>query len=221
MRHRVLGVIGIGLLVAACGSSGPTASPVITAGPTVAATPTEAARGSAATTASGDPFAGLAFGLDLPEGWQSFDLDDPAGKTALDAFVAANPEMGPAIQAFQSLPNVVFATNPLLGNVVIAFSLPTGGLDLDTLKQSFNAQFAAVPGLTKVPTPESVTLPAGPAVHWDLEVTTNAANGGTMKVDESLYLVVSGTTAVLVEFVAVGGAPIPQEDQIIRSLTFE
>ena len=222
-RQRALGVIGIALLVGACGSSSPSGTPVITQAPTpTAASPTVAPTPSAAATASADnPFAGQAFNLDLPDGWQTFDMDNPNGKAALDAFVKANPEMGPAIQAFKTLPNVVFASNPLLGNVVVAFSIPTGGVTLDTLKESFNVQFASVPGLVNQPKPEKVTLPAGDAIHWDLKLSVNGAGGTKQEVDESLYLVVSGTTAVLVEFVAPGGAPVPQEDQIIRSLTIE
>jgi hypothetical protein len=222
-RQRALGVIAIALLVGACGSSTPTGAPVITPPPTPSAAPVTLAptATAAATSSAGNPFAGQAFNLDLPDGWQSFDLDNPSGKAALDAFVAANPEMGPAIQAFKTLPNVVFASNPLLGNVVVAFSLPTGGLSLDALKESFNMQFASVPGLVNQPKPEVVTLPAGKAIHWDLKLSVNDASGGKTEVDESLYLVVSDTTAVLVEFVATGGAPVPQEDQIIRSLTIE
>ena len=221
-RQRALGVIAIALLVGACGSSSPSGTPVITPAPTPTSAATVAPTVTAAATSSADnPFAGQAFSLDLPDGWQSFDMDDPSGKAALDAFVAANPEMGPAIQAFKTLPNVVFASNPLLGNVIVAFSLPTGGMSLDLLKESFNAQFASIPGLVNQPKPEVVTLPAGQAIHWDLKLSVNAAGGTKREVDESLYLVVSGPTAVLVEFVAPGGAPVPQEDQIIRSLTIE
>lgn len=218
MRHRGLAVIAIAFVVGACGSSTPTGTPVVTAPPatpTAAPTPTAAA----ATQSADDPFAGQAFDLDLPDGWQGFDLDDPAGKAAIDAFVQANPEMGPAIAAFRTLPNVVFASNPLLGNVIVAFSLPTGGVSLADLQKSFDTQFEAVPGLINDPKAEAVTLPAGKGVHWDLSLSVNGAGGAKMQVDESLYLVVSGTTAVLVEFVAVGGAPVPQEDQIMQSLT--
>ena len=101
------------LLVAGCGNatpSGTTGTP--TSAPTVVATPAPPTLATAAATASaGDPFAGKPYALDLPAGWEPFDLSDPAGKAALDAFVAANPEMGAAIAAFQLLPNTVFAVN--------------------------------------------------------------------------------------------------------------
>jgi hypothetical protein len=51
-------------------------------------------------------------------------------------------------------------------------------------------------------------------------IEANNPSGGTYTVGESIYLVVNDTTAVLVEFVEVGGAAVPQEQQIIQSLRF-
>lgn len=222
MPRRLLPLIAVAVLVAACGTAQPSASPVVTAAPTVlpptaAPTSTQAAGASPAATS---PFAGQPYTLDLPAGWQTFDLSDPAGAAALDSFVAANPEMGAAIEAFKKLPNVTMAVNSLLGNVVVALSIPTGGITLDQLSTSFTAQFAAVPGVAEPPQPENITLPVGPAVHWDIKVEANKPGGGTYEVGESVYLVANDTTAVLVEFVEVAGAGIPQEQQIIDSLAF-
>jgi hypothetical protein len=226
MPRRLLSAVVAGLLVAACGSAQPTASPappVVTAGPTVAPTvaPTPTAAPTAAPTpeATG-PFDGQAYSLDLPEGWVTFDLSDPAGVAALDTFVKANPDMAGAIAAFKSLPNVTMAVNQLVGNVIVSLSLPTGGLPLDVIAGSFTTQFQAVPGVKDPPEPDDVTLPAGPAVHWHLIIEGNKPEGGKFEVGESIYLVVNDKTAVLVEFVEVGGAGVPQEAQIIQSLRF-
>jgi hypothetical protein len=224
MPRRLLSVLVAGVVLAACGSSGPTASPAATVAPTVAPTPTAApspATTAAATAQASGPFAGQAYSLDLPDGWTTFDLKNPSGIAALDAFVAANPEMAGAIEAFKSLPNVTMAVNILLGNVVVSLSLPTGGVPLDTLAATFTTQFAAVPGIKEAPVAQNLTLPVGPAVHWLITIEANdPSGGGVSSVSESIYLVANETTAVLVEFVDSAGTGIPQESQIIQSLRF-
>ena len=187
-----------------------TCSPITTYDTTLAPSPTPAG-----------PFAGQAYSLDLPEGWVTFDLKDPAGKAALDAFVVANPNMAGAIDAFKSLSNVVMAVNSAAGNVVVSLSIPTQGHNLDEIGQSFTAQFQAVPGVKTVPVAENVTLPVGPAIHWQLAIEANDPAGAVYEVDESIYLVANDTTAVLVEFVEIGDAGIPQEQQIIQTLAFQ
>ena len=224
MVRRALASIACGLLVVACGTATPTATPedvlptitIPTAEPTPTAVPTLAP----SPTPAG-PFAGQAYSLDLPDGWVIFDLKDPAGQAALDAFVAANPEMGAAIEAFKSLSNVVMAVNSAAGNVVVSLSIPSLGLDLETIGQSFTAQFQAVPGVKTPPVPESVTLPVGPAIHWQLAIEAKDPAGATYEVGESIYLVASDTTAVLVEFVEVTGGGVPQEQQIIQTLQYQ
>ena len=229
MARRLTPMLLIGVLVAACGTSQASPSPVatipgatseiVTEGPSAATTPAPA---SAAPTIAGTPgpFDGQAYAMDLPEGWITFDLSDPVGVAALDAFVAANPDMATAIEAFKALPNVTMAVNQLLGNVVISLSVPTGGVSLDVVAATMTTQFSAVPGIVGVPEPEQITLPAGPAIHWDLTIRANDPSGSTYEVGESIYLVANDTTAVLVEFVEAGGVAIPQEAEIIQSLRF-
>ena len=223
--RTLLSLILTAIVVAACGSSGPSASPAATVAPTKAPTkaPTTTSPGKpsgAATVRPTGPFDGQAYALDLPDGWTTFDLEDPAGAAALDAFVAANPEMAVAIAAFKSLPNVTMAVNPLVGNVIVSLSLPTGGVALDAIAASFTAQFAGVPGIIGVPQAETIALPVGPAAHWSLTIQANDPGGGTSTIAESIYLVANATTAVLVEFVDSAGAGIPQESQIIQTLHF-
>jgi hypothetical protein len=129
--------------------------------------------------------------------------------------------MAGSIAAFKALPNVVMAVNQVLGNVIVSVSIPTGGLGLDVISTSFTTQFAAVPGVKEAPQPTDVTLAAGPAKHWHLVIEANNPSGGTYTVGESIYLVANGTTAVLVEFVEVGGTAVPQEDQIVQTLAFK
>lgn len=223
MPRRLLSTVLVGMLVAACGSAQPTAAPVVTAGPTVAPTvaptPTAAPRAAPTPEATG-PFDGQGYSLELPAGWVTFDLSDPAGVAALDTFVESNPDMAGAIEAFKARPNVTMTVNQLIGNVVLSLSLPTGGVPLDVMAGSFTTEFQAVPGVKEPPEPDDVTLPAGPAVHWHLVIEGNDPDGGTFEVGESIYLAVNETTAVLVEFFEVGGAGVPQEDQIIQSLRF-
>ena len=225
MPRRLVSMIVVGMLAAACGTGQPSPSPVMTAAPTVAPTPTPTpaptpTAGPTPTPGPTGPFVGQAYALDLPAGWTTFDLTDPSGTAALDAFVAANPEMAASIDAFKKLPNVTMAVNMLIGNVIVSLWLPTGGHTLDVLATSFTSQFAAVPGIKTPPVAENRTLPVGPAVHWDIKVAANKPSGGTYEVGESVYLVANDTTAVLVEFVEVGAAGVPQEDQIIKSLRF-
>jgi hypothetical protein len=225
--RRITATAAVAILVAACGNATPTATPpVIT--PTVllpspeataAPSPTEAAVLPSPSVA--DPYAAADYSLTLPEGWVAFDMKDPAGQAALDAFVAANPDMAGSIDAFKALPNVVMAVNQLLGNVVVSVSVPTGGLPLDVVAASFTTQFQGVAGVKEAPEPTDLTLPAGPAKHWHLVIEANNASGGTYEVGESIYLTANDTTAVLVEFVEVGGTAVPQEDQIIQTLAFK
>jgi hypothetical protein len=227
MSRRLTSLLSLtfAVLVAACGTSTPTAAPP-TAAPTPLPTPTPeltaapTATPVPATAAPADPYAGQAYRLTLPEGWQAFDMKDAAGQAALDAFVQANPDMSASIDAFKALPNVVMAVNQVLGNVVVSVSIPTTGLSLDVIAASFTAQFAAVPGIQDTPEATSTSVTAGPAVHWHLTIVANKPSGGTYTVGESIYLVTNDTTAVLVEFVEVNGAPVPQEDQVIQSLRF-
>ena len=221
MPRRLLSIVLVGLLAAACGTAQPSPNPVTTPPPTSVATPTAAATDALVPSPGPTgPFAGQPYALDLPEGWESFDLSDPAGAAAIDAFVAANPEMGAAVEAFKALPNVTMAVNAVLGNVVVSLATPSGGLSLDAIATGFTAQFGAVPGVASRPVPEELSLPVGRAIHWDITLEANDPAGGTYQVGESVYLVANDTTAVLVEFVEVEGAGVPQEQQIIQSLRF-
>lgn len=219
MLRRLLATMLAGMLAAACGTAQPSLSPVITPAPSPVATPTSTIVPPPSPVPT-NPFTGQPYSLDLRDGWVTFDLSDPAGSTALDAFVAANPEMAAAIEAFKQLPNVTMAVNLLLGNVVVSLAVPTGGLSLDVLASSYTTKFAAVPGVITPPQPTEVQLPVGRAIHWDIDIEANNPGGGTYQVGESVYLVANDTTAVLVEFVEVAGAGIPQEDPIIQSLRF-
>lgn len=225
--RRITTAAAVAILVAACGNttSSPTPPPVSstvappTAAVTGAPTPTTAAVVPSPTSAG--PYANANYSLTLPDGWVAFDMKDPSGQAALDAFVTANPNFASSIEAFKALPNVVMAVNQLLGNVVVSVSIPTGGLALDVIAASFTSQFQAVPGVKDAPEPTDVTLPAGPAKHWHLVIEANNASGGTYEVGESIYLTANATTAVLVEFVEVGGTAVPQEDQIVQTLAFK
>lgn len=226
MIRRLTATIAVALVVAACGNNTPSAAPPASATATVAAITTAAPTPTAAPTVlpsptPAGPYVNADYSLTLPEGWVTFDMKDPAGQAALDAFVAANPDMAGSIEAFKALPNVVMAVNQLLGNVIVSLSTPTGGLSIDVVAASFTSQFAAVPGVKEAPQPNDVTLPVGTAKHWRLIIEANNPSGGTTTVGESIYLVANSTTAVLVEFVEVGGTAVPQELQIMQTLAFK
>jgi hypothetical protein len=211
MVHRLALAALLAAVLAGCGSAAsPSPSPA-------AATPAP----SASTAADGgDPFADQPYTIALPAGWQAYDLSTLSGP-ALEAFSQANPGLAGAIQSFKSTPNVRLAVNPLQGNALVAIAIPSQGLSLETIGQSISAQFQAVPGLAKVPTAENETLPAGPALHWPLSITTNKVGGGTMQVDESVHLLANDNTALLIEFVAPNGAPNPDEAPMIQTLRFK
>jgi hypothetical protein len=223
--RRFASTFAAAVLVAACGNATPTATPpVITptvllpsADATAAPSPTDAG----ALPSPAGPYDAADYALTLPDGWVAFDMQDPAGQAALDAFVAANPDMAGSIDAFKQLDGVVMAVNQQLGNVVVSVSVPTGGLPLDMVAASFTSQFQQVAGVKEAPEPTDLTLPAGPAKHWHLVIEANNASGGTYEVGESIYLTANDTTAILVEFVEVGGTAVPQEDQIIQTLAFK
>jgi hypothetical protein len=218
----VLAAALIAVFVAACGG-GPTLPPEVlpSFAPTSIIGPTSAPpSGATPGQTQASPFEGQPYALDLPGGWVAFDLSDPAGVAALDEFVAANPDMGAAIEAFKALPNVTMAVNPVLGNVVVALPVPSGGQSLEVLAAAFTTQFGAVPGIVGVPVAEDVSLRVGPAFRWHITIEANDPAGGTFQVGESIYLAGGETTAILVEFVEVGGSGVAQEQQIIQSLRF-
>src|SRR5262249_3808215 len=160
--------------------------------------------------ASGDPFAGVPYMADLPDGWQVVDIAN-LDQASLDAFTKQNPGLAGAIASFKALPNARLAVNPLLGNAAILVAIPPQGLPLEMIGQAFTAQFQNVPGVTGKPTASPVTLPAGKGLHWTIPLSVNNASGAATKVSESVYLVVGGDTALMAVFVAPGGAAVPQE----------
>jgi hypothetical protein len=222
MRRALLSIVTLVALVAACGpggTQGPTTNPSPSATATEAPTAAPTTAPSEAPAASG-PFGGAPYDITVPTGWQAFDLADPAAKAGLDAFVEANPSLAASIQQFESMTNARMAVNPLLGDFMLVITTPSGGISLADLAQSFTAQFQAVPGLDGTPKPENVTLPGGDAVHWDLKLSSNKPGGGTMSVEESLYLFASSSDAVVVEFVTPAGGLIPDEQSIVNSFRF-
>ena len=224
MLHRLALAALLAAVVAGCGSAAspsPAATAAPTAVPTTAPTATPLPTASPSTAAnSGDPFADQPYSIDLPAGWEAFDLSTLSGP-ALEAFTQANPGLAGAIQAFQTMPNVRLAVNKLQGNSLVAIAIPSQGMSLDTIGQSIGAQFQAVPGVTKVPPAETETLPAGPALHWPLSITTNKVGGGTLQVNESIHLLANDKTALLVEFVAPYGAPNPDEASMLQTVRFK
>lgn len=221
MRRSVLipsVLIALAVVLVACGGGG-TAAP--TSVPTPSAPPVQpSANASAGPVDSGVP-GSAAYDITIPSSWQSFDLSDPSAKAALDAYVAANPSMAASIKQFETIPGVRMAINPLLGNVMLVFTTPSSGIPLDLLAQTFTAQFQAVPGLQDTPKPENVTLPGGDAVHWTLALTSNKPGGGTVSVEESIYLFANSTYAAVVEFVTPSGGAIPDEQAIVGSFKFK
>ena len=224
MLHRLALAALLAAVAAGCGSAAspsPAATAAPTAVPTTAPTATPLPTASPSTAAnSGDPFADQPYSIDLPAGWEAFDLSTLSGP-ALEAFTQANPGLAGAIQAFQTMPNVRLAVNKLQGNSLVAIAIPSQGMSLDTIGQSIGAQFQAVPGVTKVPPAETETLPAGPALHWPLSITTNKVGGGTLQVNESIHLLANDKTALLVEFVAPDGAPNPDEAAMLQTVRFK
>ena len=225
MRRRLALMAVLVLAAAGCGSAAtpsPTATPTVapTPTPTPTATPTAAPTSSAGPDASGDPFAGQAYSLDIPAGWQIFDLSNPAAKTSLDAFAKVNPGLTAAISTFETLPNVRLMVNSLLGTVMISVPIASQGLPLATIGQSFSSQFATLPGLASPAPPEPMTLPGGDSLHWLLNLTSNKVGGGTIKAVESVYLFVDSKTAVIVEFVEAGGGVNPGESSIVQTFKF-
>jgi len=213
VRQRWWLFLVVAVLVAACaGSTNASPSPS-------AAVPS--ATSSVAPNGSSAPFAGKPYTLTLPDGWQIFDLSNPAGKAAIDAYVKVNPAFATAIQSFLAMPNVLLAVNTLLGDAVVILPIGSQGLSLSEIGESITAQFAAVPGLASVPPAEPMTLPGGDAVHWDLSLTVNKPGGGTVTPEESVYLFVKGPTAAMVEFVSPGGGSDPEESTIVQSFQFQ
>lgn len=216
-------------VVAACGSgasspstSAPAVTPSPVASPSVAPSPSpsSAPSASAAAIASGDPFADQPYTIELPAGWQAFDVSS-LDKTALDAYTKANPGFAGAIQTFSALPNARMAINPLLGNAAILIALPSQGMSLDALGKSFDAQFQAVPNVTNKPVAKPVTLPAGNALHWPISLSVNNTAGEKTKIEESIYLLVDPKTALMTVFVGPGDGGVADEQTIMESIAFK
>jgi hypothetical protein len=160
----------------------------------------------------------LPYTVDLPAGWVTYNLNDPAAQTSLNAYLDANPQLAGAASAFMKLPNVSMNINTLLGTVFIVAPVPSNGASLATIEQSLTAQFQAVPGVDTAPVPEDITLPIGKVAHWNIEVSSAKPGGGTLVADESVYLAVNSETALIAEFVALKGAGVADESTIIQTL---
>jgi hypothetical protein len=223
MCKRLLTAGAVALLIAACTSSSPAATP--TQAPTLAAVTTPTVDTSTppvspSPAASAGAFSGQPYTITVPTGWQAFNLGDASAKAGLDAFVAANPNIAASVKLFEGIPGVRMAINPVVGNVMLVITTPSRGLPLDTLATSFTTQFQAVPGLNGTPTPEHVTVPGGNAIHWALSISANKAGGGTLSVAESVYLFASPIDAVILEFATLSGGVIPDEQAIAASFAF-
>jgi hypothetical protein len=224
MRLRRLSMIAVVAILAGCGSGAPspTAAPTPMPTPTVAPTPSPSPTPTPSPSpVAADPFAGQPYTVVVPPGWRAFNLSDPSAKAGLEAYVAANPSMAAAIKLFESIPGVRMAVNPLLGNFMLIVTLPSGGTPLATIGQSFSSQFAAVPGIQGTPKAENVTLPGGPAIHWQLTVSSKMTTGATISVSESVYLLANATDAAILEFVTLSGGVIPDEAAIADSFAFK
>ena len=229
MLHRLALATAFALVVAGCASTAaPSPSAVATATPlpTIAVTPIPTASPtpipspSTATVDSDDPFAGQPYTMDLPVGWEVLDASTTT-QAGLAALTKENPGLAGLAEAFKSLPGVRLIANRLLGQALITITLPSQGLSLETIGQSLTAQFANVPLLTSKPVAKPLTLPAGPALHWALDVSLNKAGGGTTKVDESIYLLTNSDSAVIVEFAGPHGGANPDEAKIIKTFRFQ
>jgi len=224
-RHWAV-LMGAALAVSACGSTSPAASPAglssspaasIAAGPSATPAPASVAAGAASPAASGDdPYA-----LTLPSGWVAFDPGNPATKTALDAFVSANPAMAPMISTFETSKLYKLSVNQLTGDMLVTLAIPAQGLTLAQIGQALSAQFATLPGTSAPASPDPTTLPAGNALHWPITVSANKATGGTLSVQESVYVVSNGKTAVMIEFVTPAGGVPADEASILNTLVFK
>jgi hypothetical protein len=233
-RLALIGLIGV--LVAACGSaavSAPSAvplAPTATAQPTPRPTasrtarpspsPTPTATPSATPTESADPLADQPYTIHFPSGWTALDLNTPGWETYMTAYAEANPETAVGFESLKRLPNVRLVLNSLLGDAVVLLAIPSQGYPLRVIGKAAAAQFAALPGSNKLAAAKTVTLPAGQALHWVVNLTSNKVGGGKQTVTESIYLVVDDTTAVVVEFVSPKGGVVPGEKRIVRSLHF-
>src|SRR5204862_6181235 len=111
-------------------------------------------------------------------------------RPALEAFAKENPAFAPALKMREGNPGIRMAANQLLGNVMLVIALPSQGLPLETVGQSLTAQFAVVPGVSKRPKAEPVTVAAGDALHWTINLTANKVGCGKISVVESVYLLV-------------------------------
>lgn len=223
MRRRSLPIVVLALVAVGCNATAPSGTPTatITPAPTATPAPTPSPTPVPSPTAAG-PFSGQPYTLTLPSGWTVLNPSDASTKSSLDAFGAANPGLAGAIAAFQSQPNIRIAVNPTLGNALIVLPVPgAASISLDAIGQSFTAQFKNVPGITSTVAATNVKLPAGDALHWDLQVAANKAGGGTVHVEESIYVVKNDSTVVLLEFVAPQGGGVPQEQEIVQSFAFQ
>ena len=222
MRRHALGPAALVAAVAVLAACGPSATPVATSTSPTTNPPTTSPTGTPGGTPAASGALGSApYDITIPPAWQEFDLADPAAKAGLDTFVAANPSLAASITGFESIPGVRMAINPLLGDIVLIITTPSRGIPLEAIAPSFTAQFKTVPGIQGTPAPEDATLPGGHAVHWHLTLTSNKPGGGTATVEESVYLFVSQSDAVIVEFVTPAGGAVPDEPAIIGSFRFK
>jgi len=215
--RRLGGAIAITLVtisLAACGGSSPSAAATANATPAPTAAPASvepaASAGASPSSAAASPGPSLAttgrvevadkgFAVTLPDGWTRIDL----GAADLQAMLEASGNLDSAfaeqyaaqIQAMAASGLALFALgpDPSKGTTLNVLTLPSMGMSLDLLEQVNTAQIEALAGSGVKA--ERVTLPAGDALHYRYELSTQGAPAGT-SVDQ--YLVLAGDNQLVI-----------------------
>ena len=211
----------IAMLTAGCSStpepsgSTPTLTPVPTATPSPTPTPTPTPT-LTATPSSGVPSSFVshsskdgAFAIAFPGGWTTVDLSGPDSTAILENLAKTKPEYASAVAMVQAsgaaygMMAMDTSMSPSHPRIAATMTMSSGGLSLDFLATTIEAQPSMYADLASNFTTSRTTLAAGPA----LEVTFGI-KGGTSGLASGLvvheYLLVHGERAYMLVFDTVG-----------------
>jgi hypothetical protein len=213
-----LGLAGLLLLTAGCGTTAPTATPPPTPSPAPEPTPTATPPApTASPSASAPPTAppGTTY-LDIPEagirlpvpdGWEPIGADVLADPAAREVIAARYPGSGKLLGALDQLgsraepvflaadPSAASLAGPLASNVSVLVSQPSvDGVLLDIAAGFIGDALTDVLGASGEPSRERVTLRVGEAVHFRYAIP--AADGGEVVADAWVIGAPRGTLLV-------------------------
>ena len=194
-------LLAIVLLVAGCAASTTSPAPTTTPSSTLVGGPTNPSQ-----SLEVDPFRGLPYTMELPDGWFGGGPDTFAEERR--AFESANPELAQSVKEMSPPVGDVFVGRSRDGAITLSANSLAAGAGwsseaaiLDESERQNLEAIASLPSTIGKPEADRVTLPAGEAVRirWTSSVA-DPRDGSASESADVGYALTDGVTIVVVVF---------------------